>query len=44
MAADTSAVEIPSSGDDEALQPYGERRAAMRDPFGNQWYLAAPAR
>jgi uncharacterized glyoxalase superfamily protein PhnB len=26
------------------LQPYGERRAAVRDPFGNQWYLAAPAR
>jgi uncharacterized glyoxalase superfamily protein PhnB len=26
-----------------ALQPYGERRAAVRDAFGNQWYLAAPA-
>ena len=26
-----------------ALQPYGERRAAVRDPFDNQWYLAAPA-
>jgi uncharacterized glyoxalase superfamily protein PhnB len=25
-----------------ALQPYGERRAAVRDAFGNQWYLAAP--
>jgi uncharacterized glyoxalase superfamily protein PhnB len=25
------------------LQPYGERRAAVRDAFGNQWYLAAPA-
>ena len=21
-----------------ALQPYGERRAAVRDPFDNQWY------
>ena len=27
-----------------ALQPYGERRAAVRDAFGNQWYLAAPSR
>ena len=26
-----------------ALQPYGERRAAVRDAFGNQWYLASPA-
>ena len=26
-----------------ALQPYGERRAAVGDAFGNQWYLAAPA-
>ena len=26
-----------------ALQPYGERRAAVRDAFENQWYLAAPA-
>lgn len=26
-----------------ALQPYGERRAAVRDAFGNHWYLAAPA-
>jgi PhnB protein len=26
------------------LQPYGERRAAVRDAFGNQWYLAAPGR
>jgi PhnB protein len=25
-----------------ALQPYGERRAAVRDAFDNQWYLAAP--
>jgi PhnB protein len=27
-----------------ALQPYGERRAAVRDPSGNQWYLASPSR
>lgn len=26
-----------------ALQPYGERRAAVRDPFGNRWYVAAPS-
>jgi PhnB protein len=26
-----------------ALQPYGERRAAVRDAFDNQSYLAAPA-
>ena len=26
-----------------ALQPYGDRRAAVRDAFGNHWYLAAPA-
>src|SRR4029453_1760720 len=26
-----------------ALQPYGDRRAAVRDAFDNQWYLAAPA-
>jgi uncharacterized glyoxalase superfamily protein PhnB len=26
-----------------ALQPDGERRAAVRDTFDNQWYLAAPA-
>ena len=25
------------------LQPSGERRAAVRDAFDNQWYLAAPA-
>src|SRR5439155_294469 len=32
-----------ASMDPPALQPYGERRAAVRDAFGNQWYLAAPA-
>jgi hypothetical protein len=26
-----------------ALQAYGERRAAVRNVFDNQWYLAAPA-
>ena len=26
-----------------ALQPYGERRAAVRDAFDNRWYLAEPA-
>ena len=30
--------------EEPALQPYGERRAAVRDAFDNQWYLAAPAR
>jgi PhnB protein len=29
--------------DAPGLQPYGERRAAVRDAFDNQWYLAAPA-
>jgi uncharacterized glyoxalase superfamily protein PhnB len=27
-----------------ATQPYVERRAAVRDAFDNQWYLAAPVR
>jgi hypothetical protein len=27
-----------------AVQPYGERRAAVRDAFDNRWYLAAPVR
>jgi PhnB protein len=38
LAAGATSMEPP------ALQPYGERRAAVRDAFGNQWYLAAPAR
>jgi uncharacterized glyoxalase superfamily protein PhnB len=37
LAAGAASMEPP------ALQPYGERRAAVRDAFGNQWYLAAPA-
>jgi len=38
LAAGGTSQETP------ALQPYGERRAAVRDAFDNQWYLAAPAR
>jgi uncharacterized glyoxalase superfamily protein PhnB len=37
LAAGATSMESP------ALQPYGERRAAVRDPFDNQWYLAAPS-
>jgi PhnB protein len=37
LAAGAVSMEAP------ALQPYGERRAAVRDAFDNQWYLAAPA-
>jgi PhnB protein len=33
-----------ASLDEPAVQPYGERRAAVRDAFDNQWYLAAPVR
>ncbi|HEX9127081.1 MAG TPA: VOC family protein [Methylomirabilota bacterium] len=33
-----------SSLEEPAVQPYGERRAAVRDAFDNQWYLAAPVR
>ena len=33
-----------TSQDAPALQPYGERRAAVLDAFDNQWYLAAPSR
>ena len=38
LAASAASLEEP------AVQPYGERRAAVRDAFGNQWYLAAPVR
>ena len=37
LAAGATSMEAP------ALQPYGDRRAAVRDAFDNQWYLAAPA-
>ena len=37
LAAGATSLEAP------ALQPYGERRAAVRDPFDNRWYLAARA-
>jgi PhnB protein len=37
LTAGATSVETP------AVQPYGERRAAVRDPFGHTWYLAAPA-
>jgi PhnB protein len=38
LAAGAASMEEP------AVQPYGERRAAVRDAFDNQWYLAAPVR
>ena len=37
LAAGATSLEAP------ARQPYGERRAGVRDPFDNHWYLAAPA-
>jgi PhnB protein len=38
LAAGAASMEEP------AVQPYGERRAAVRDAFDNQWYLATPVR
>ncbi len=38
LAAGATSEEAP------ALQPYGERRAAVRDAHDNQWYLATPVR
>jgi uncharacterized glyoxalase superfamily protein PhnB len=38
LAAGAVSMEAP------AVQPYGERRAAVRDAFDNQWYLASPVR
>jgi PhnB protein len=38
LSAGATSLEAP------AVQPYGERRCAVRDAFDNQWYLAAPAR
>jgi len=37
LAAGAVSMEAP------ALQPYGDRRAAVRDAFENQWYLAESA-
>jgi len=37
LAAGATSQEAP------ALQPYGERRAAVLDAFDNQWYLASPS-
>ncbi len=37
LSAGATSLEAP------AVQPYGERRCAVRDAFDNQWYLAAPA-
>jgi uncharacterized glyoxalase superfamily protein PhnB len=34
LGAGASSVESPST------KPYGERSAAVQDPFGNVWYLA----
>ena len=36
LAAGAMALEQPAN------QPYGERRAAVKDAFGNQWYVSAP--
>jgi PhnB protein len=36
LDAGGTAVEEPND------QPYGERRAAIEDPEGHHWYLAAP--
>ena len=36
LRAGATRVEAPAD------QPYGERRAAVRDPFGHVWYLATP--
>ena len=37
LAAGATSQEVP------ALQPYGERRAAVCDAHDNQWYLATIA-
>ncbi len=37
LAAGAESIETP------ALQPYGERRAAVRDAFDNRWYLGESA-
>ena len=30
-----------TSTNEPADQPYGERMAGVKDPFGNQWFIAA---
>jgi PhnB protein len=32
------------SADEPADQPYGDRTASVKDPFGNQWYIATHIR
>lgn len=39
-ALDAGAASMVSPAD----QPYGVRQAGVKDPFGNQWYLARPIR
>ena len=34
IRAGGKSIEMP------AEQPYGDRRAAVEDPYGNQWYVA----
>ena len=36
VAAGGVSIELPAD------QPYGARRAGVKDPFGNQWHLASP--
>ena len=36
QAVDAGGISISPPAD----QPYGDRNAAVRDPFGNEWYIA----
>jgi len=36
LAAGATSIAAPAD------QPYGERSAGVKDPFGNQWYIGAP--
>ena len=38
IAAGATSIYAPAD------QPYGDRGAALVDPFGNHWYLATPIR
>jgi uncharacterized glyoxalase superfamily protein PhnB len=38
LGAGATTIEPPAD------QPYGHRRAAVQDPYGNKWYFAAPVR